>query len=189
MVPEVTSGTDLTKYKFVIMGLRYRQNVKGGCYFVTTSVAGFVKVFNDPQCSNIIVDSLKYCKQKFGFVLNAYVIMPDHLHMILTINTNSRISDIMRDFKKYTSVAIKRYLLDGNDDKIYFQLLKQVPKSTKRSFKLWQDRFDDVSLYSEKTFLTKMSYIIFNPVRAGLVTKPDEWPYLYCQSFDDSSQK
>ena len=92
------------------MGRRYRQNVKGGCYFVTTSVAGFIKVFDDPHCSKIVIDSLHYCKQKFNFTLDAYVIMPDHLHLILTIEENSKISNIMRDFKKYTSVAVKRYL-------------------------------------------------------------------------------
>ncbi|MCD6162634.1 MAG: transposase [candidate division Zixibacteria bacterium] len=167
------------------MGLRHRQNLEGGCYFITTSVIGFVKVFDDPECSKIIIDSLNFCQRKFKFHNNAYVIMPNHIHLILTLNENTKISNIMRDFKKYTSVAIKRYFAKGNNIAIYNQLQKHVPSKSNRSFILWQPRFDDLQIFTEKVFLVKMRYIIYNPVRAGLVSEPEDWQYLYYESMPD----
>ena len=162
------------------MGLRHRGDVKGGCYFITTSVAGFVQVFNIPECANIVINSLNYCANKYGANLNAYVLMPHHIHCIIRIPETVEISNFMRDFKKFTSVQIKHFLENASEHKALIEALcNYVPNLPNRFFKLWQDRFDDLELHNEQTFRTKLNYLYNNPVKAGLVEKAEDYPYLF----------
>jgi len=169
------------------MGFRYRKGVKGGCFFVTTSVVGHIPIFNIPKHAEIVLESLIFYTNKYNSDLISYALMPDHLHLIIALPENAVLSNFMRDFKKYTSVAIKKSLNNSKDDNsLKRKLQSYIPSRSSRSFKLWQDRFDDVSIYSEKVLLTKMNYIRNNPVKAELVDDADD--YLY-SSFYKGRQK
>lgn len=120
--------------------------------------------------------------------LIAYVIMPDHLHCILALSEDVALSVFMRDFKKFTSVAIKKFLNENDEcDLIERKLQKHVPPHSNRSFKLWKDRFDDVAIYSDEVLLAKMNYIKNNPVKAGLVEHPEN--YLYSSFYEPENRK
>jgi REP element-mobilizing transposase RayT len=161
-----------------IVGLRHRKGIKEGCFFVTTTVVGFIPVFNHSECALIILDSLKYYSLEYKFTISAYVIMPSHLHMIVSLPEDVELSNIMRDIKKYTSVQIKRLISESPECNNLHHLLAQfVPNRPERSFKLWQDRFDDVMLYTEKQYKIKYNYIMYNPVKAGLCEKPEDYPW------------
>jgi putative transposase len=168
------------------MPLRNREGMEGGCHFVTTSIAGFIRVFCIGECADIVIDSIKFCKKKFKFDISVLVIMPHHIHIILTVPESIKLSDIMRDFKKYTSVAIKRFLKEKQEyEKIFKQLCGYAPAKPLRSFKLWQNRFASLPITSEEIYATKFNYIVYNPVRSGLVGKPEDYPYLFfSEDFD-----
>ncbi len=82
---------------------------------MTSSAVGFIPVFKIDKCANIILDLLRYCIDKYQSQLIAYVIMPDHMHCIVALGEDVALSDLMRDFKKFTSVAIKKFL-NKNDE-------------------------------------------------------------------------
>ena len=84
--------------------------------------------------------------------------MPNHFHLILTIPEGRSLSAFMRDLKKRVAYE-------------YF-MVRNAPIK-----KFWQDRFDDLLITREPTFRTKLNYVHWNPVRAGLVSKPEDWPY------------
>lgn len=88
----------------------------------------------------------------------AYVIMPNHIHMIINIPEGGSISNFMRDFKHMTA-------------REYNQM------RSLRSGRLWQARFDDVGLITKEVALIKLNYIHQNPVRAGLVENIEDWKY------------
>jgi putative transposase len=158
------------------VGLRHRNGIKGGCFFVTTSVVGFIPVFKYSDCALIILDSLKHYSLEYGFKIPIFVIMPSHLHIIVSLPENVELSNIMRDIKKYTSVQIKRLFSESSKyNNLFYLLSRFVPNKPERSFKLWQDRFDDVSLYTEEQYKIKYNYIMYNPVRAGLCEKPEDY--------------
>jgi REP element-mobilizing transposase RayT len=72
-------------------------------YFLTFTVVGWVDLFTRKECRDIIIESLKYCQKNKGLVLNAYVIMSSHKHLIARAEENSSVlSAIIRDFKKHT---------------------------------------------------------------------------------------
>ena len=85
------------------MGLK-NPIVDGGTYFLTFTVVDWVDVFTRPVYKEIIVDSLKFCQREKGLEVIAWVLMTNHLHMVATSERN--LSDIIRDFKKFTSKRI-----------------------------------------------------------------------------------
>jgi len=109
--------------------------------------------------------------------LLGYVIMPDHIHLLIWPIGKSTPADIMRDYKEFTS---KRIIRQAEVEKIESWLVafRQAGTNTGRSEnKVWQDSYWDTNVYSELFLKQKLNYIHNNPVRAGLVSSPDESPY------------
>src|SRR5665647_1923043 len=90
------------------MSRKYKFGEQEAVYFVSFAVVEWVDVFTRREYKDIIIDSLYYCRAKKGLIIYAYVIMSNHLHLLLSREANSRytLSDIMRDLKKYTSVRL-----------------------------------------------------------------------------------
>lgn len=78
--------------------------------FVTTTCYKWLKIINSPEAFAIICDSLNFLLKKFESHLFGYVIMLNHLHLILYFPKQNCLSDFMRDFKKYTSVKLKEII-------------------------------------------------------------------------------
>jgi len=86
-------------------------------HYLTFTTVGWVDVFTRLQCKEIIIDSLKYCQIHKGLVIYAYVIMPSHLHVIFKCSKSGPgLSSIVRDFKKFTSKAILKFLLSSKNE-------------------------------------------------------------------------
>ncbi|MFP5041360.1 transposase [Parasediminibacterium sp. JCM 36343] len=81
------------------MSSKYKAGEAAMAHFVTCTVVGWVDVFSRELYKEIVVKSLAYGQMAKGLRLHAYVIMTNHLHMIVSSNTHP-ISDVMRDFKK-----------------------------------------------------------------------------------------
>lgn len=100
--------------------------------------------------------------------------MPNHVHLVVFVPEKISVSDFIRDFKKYASVEIKRQLISDNKNKI---IEKLILAGGIRKYKLWMDRFDSVVIVSDKVMETKVNYIHYNPVKAGLVSEMTDWKY------------
>src|ERR1700722_20238501 len=94
------------------MSLRYRITDQQGINLLTCTTVGWIDIFTRSIYKDIIIESLKFCREKKGLLLHGYVLMPNHLHMIASAQPGHYLSDILRDFKKYTSVEVKKYLND-----------------------------------------------------------------------------
>lgn len=131
----------------------------------------------DPlEVKEIIVSSLKFCNEKYQASIVAYALMPEHIHLILYFHDESRLIDYMRDFKKFTSVAIRNFHI-SRDPKVKGLLMYEYKG---QKLKVWEDRFDDLVLYSRRVTLTKLKYINNNPMKAGLCERSEE--YKYCSA-------
>ncbi|MEN8248324.1 MAG: transposase [Bacteroidota bacterium] len=157
------------------MGLRGRTEFKdGSCFFVTTTCYGFKHLFLDERYYNVLKESLLFLNEKCKAELLAYVFMPNHIHLVINFIEENHLSAYMRDFKKYTAYRIRKlFELDGQKG-----LLKAIEfERGKQKYKVWQDRFDDVVIETEDVLTTKIEYIHFNPVKAKLVTNPENYEY------------
>ena len=77
-----------------------------GIYFLSFATVGWIDVFTRSCYSDIVVNSLNYCIVKKGLNVYAWIIMSNHLHLIVSAKPDFLLSDILRDFKKFTSVEI-----------------------------------------------------------------------------------
>jgi REP element-mobilizing transposase RayT len=87
------------------MSSKYRVGEDAIAHFVTFSVVGWIDVFSRESYKEIFVNSLKHCQENKGLKLHAWVIMTNHVHLIISSQTH-KIEDIVRDLKKYTSKKI-----------------------------------------------------------------------------------
>ncbi|WP_229598678.1 transposase [Runella limosa] len=72
-------------------------------YFLTSTVVDWVDVFTRPIYKDIIVDSLRYCQSHKGLMLYGWVLMSNHLHLLVQAKEGKLLGDIMRDFKRFTA--------------------------------------------------------------------------------------
>ena len=160
---------------------RKRIELTDNIYFITTTVMNFENILTtDENYTMILIDSLKYLLAEHLAALFAYVIMPNHLHLIIDMPENQSISDFMRDFKKYTSKEIyKRAVMDRN-----LKVARRLEENSNTGgAKLWMDRFDSQLIVTEKFLKQKINYIHNNPVKAGLVHEITEWPYSSARNY------
>ena len=160
------------------MSLRHRNNLTECThFFVTTTVVEFLNVFYDETACELLIKNIKYYQKKYNFVILGYVIMPSHFHWIVEVNkSHGTISDIMRDIKKYSAWDIMDYVSKRKNeyDKVF---IESSNRYTDQKRKFWKPRFYDEVIRNEKMFWSKLHYIHNNPVKAGLVTKPEDFRY------------
>jgi putative transposase len=156
------------------MGLRNRTRLLDyHCFFITTTCHKFLPLLEPEAVKKIIIENLIFYNKKYNCKVICYVIMPEHIHMILYFEGENKLIEYMRDFKKYSSVQIRRLYQDAGDPVVS----KLKYKYRTQDFKVWKDRFDDVFLYSRRVILIKVNYIHQNPVKAGLCEKADDYRY------------
>lgn len=151
---------------------------EGYIFFVTTTVVEFAKVFScGSQYYDILVNSLDYVLKEHSASLIAYVLMASHVHFVVEMPEGQHISDLMRDFKKYTSTKVRQQLQREERSELLQVLRRNASGKKNQVFKLWMDRFDDVVIHDEAMMAVKVDYIHNNPVEAGLVAAPEDWDY------------
>ena len=162
------------------MGLRFNVDGFDAIYFISTTVINFQCVLTIPNIPEILIWNLEFYRSKYSFKINGYVLMPNHIHLLIHVKKTTSISDIMRDFKKYTSVEVRDYLKKTKSK--FYPILAAAGRDVGQKFKLWIDRSDKVAIVTEKVLTIKLNYIHENPVRAGLVQKAED--YLYSSAKD-----
>ena len=151
-------------------------------YFVTDTVVDWVDIFSRPCYRHIIIESLQHCQKQKGLIIYAWVLMTNHMHMIVGSSGINKVSDIMRDFKMFTSKEILRTLqLDGTESRRewMFNRFEYAGKNDKRikNFRFWQEGNNAQALYLNDYFNQKLNYIHQNPVKAVFVNRAEDYRY------------
>lgn len=123
-----------------------------------------------------------YCIKKKGLQVHAYVIMSNHVHTIFSAKEGFQLSNIIRDFKKFTSKTIINNLIRNNKEsrrEWILRLLKYHAKYNKnnKTFQFWRFGNRPIELTSPKFTNQKLAYIHLNPVKAGLDGKAEDYIY------------
>ena len=149
--------------------------------FVTLTVVDWIDVFTRRIYCDCIIRNLGYCKNFKGLQVFAYVIMTNHLHLIVGTDDGS-ISNILRDFKTFTSKELVKLIRHNSLESRKQWLLERFylhgnRNSANSKHQLWQNGSYPVALYSEKVIRQKVNYIHENPVRSGFVDRPENFYY------------
>jgi REP element-mobilizing transposase RayT len=163
------------------MGNTYKFYNPNGIYFVTSAVVQWADVFTRSTYSEIVVDSLKFCIEQKGLNLHAWVIMPNHIHLVISRNGKYSLSDIMRDFKKFTSRKIIEQINSPEESRkgwllwLFRSAGEQNPNN--ENYQFWQQENHPIYLETPKFMKQKIDYVNSNPLKAKLVDTPERYVY------------
>jgi REP element-mobilizing transposase RayT len=167
------------------MSDKYKFKNKNGLYFITLTVQHWVDVFSRLDYRIIIVESLEYCQSNKGLEIFAWVIMSNHLHLIVRAVEGFSIEDIMRDFKKFTSKEIVKAIAENIQESRREWLLRCFKDGG--NIRFWQEGNHPIELWSNEVIAEKLNYIHQNPVCAGIVFQPHE--YVYSSAVDYAGER
>ena len=169
-------------------GDKYYISDQHGCYFVTFTVIHWIDIFSRRNYRDIIIESLNFCIAKKGLIVYSWVIMSNHIHLIITTkNKTIKISNLICDFKKHTSKEIVKKIKIINESRREW-LLNAMGKEATRigrapNFKLWRDDNHAILIDGKIVdIIGKLNYIHENPVRNGIVE--NDWEYIYSSAKD-----
>ena len=159
-------------------------------HFITFTVVDWIDVFTRQTYKDVIIESLDYCIQNKGMILFGYVIMSNHIHMIIQ-SQEATLSDLIRDFKKFTAKSILEKIQNSPESRTEW-MLKRFKLATKshsrnKNYQLWQYGNHPEEVYSNKFMWTKLDYIHLNPVRAGIVEKASHYVYSSASNYVSDS--
>jgi REP element-mobilizing transposase RayT len=133
--------------------------------YITIVTKDRLAVFRTEEMKEVVCRAIDEARKTAGFLLFAYVVMIDHLHLLTS--RPSTTSEVLRVLKGLSARRIIDYLKVNN----YFtSLAKLAHQERERNYKhsLWQTKKNVLPIFSEGMFMEKLNYIHLNPVRAGL---------------------
>lgn len=101
--------------------------------------------------------------------------MTNHVHLIVRAEDGHTLPDILHDFKKFTSKAILKAILENDRESRKEWLLKQF--RTEEGYRFWQADNQPVELWSNTVIAQKLNYLHQNPVEEGLVFRAEDYVY------------
>ncbi len=136
-----------------------RVDMSDTIYFITTNVQNRKPLFSQKENVDLLRETMRAVREFHPFVMRGYAFLPDHLHLLIYIAPQTKISKLMQSIKRnYTRNYKDLYHLEG-------------------SLKLWQRSFYDHVIRDEQDFLNHLDYIHYNPVKHGLVERPEDYLY------------
>lgn len=174
------------------MATRYRFTENHIPHFVTFATVQWVEALSRPLYKDVIVESLQFYIGNRGLNLHAWVIMNNHVHLIISSETTD-LADIMRDMKKYTSVQLIKAIKENSSESrkswmmwLFESAGKQNPNNT--NYQFWQQDNHPIVLDKDEIYKQKLDYLHDNPVRAGIVFEPQQYVYSSAVDYYTSQQ-
>ena len=168
-------------------------------YFITLTVVDWVDVFTRPIYKHIVIDSLRYCQENKRLRIYAWVMMSNHLHLLVDVNDEMpyeqerlELSNIIRDFKKFTSKKLVNSIEDNVQESRKDWMMNRFwyaganDKKIKNN-RFWQEGYCPEEIFSEEFLRQKINYIHQNPVRQEIVLFPEQ--YKYSSAIDYAGEK
>jgi len=132
-----------------------REFIEGAYYHVTSRANDKASVFESRIALKLMLMVLDEAKEKFGFDLANFCVMPTHIHLLIRPQDGTNLSRIMQWIKTQSAKRLNFF----HDTKNH----------------IWGDRYFSRAIKDQQEFETVMEYIDQNPVKAGLATTPADW--------------
>ncbi|HKV80513.1 MAG TPA: transposase [Candidatus Sulfotelmatobacter sp.] len=143
----------------------------GYSHFITTSCYQRRPLLDTPGIRDLFLQVLEQVRRRYQFVVVGYVVMPEHVHLLLTEPQRGDPSEVMKALKQGFArrLLARLRLAPGHPDQLW--LGQALPEHSR----IWQARFYDFVVFSEKKRVEKLRYMHRNPVKRGLVLEPQQW--------------
>ena len=139
------------------MGRLTHRTRPGFTYFVTTKTWENRAIFQMPENANILIECMMRYREQGAYLLHEFVIMPNHLHFMLTPAATTTLEKAVGLIK------------GGSSREIHSRRASKI--------QIWQPGFHEESVRDATDFTNKVQYIRMNPVRSNLAENPGDWAY------------
>ncbi|MEI6556013.1 MAG: transposase [Paludibacter sp.] len=168
------------------MGTGYKIVDQEALHYATFQVVNWVDLFSRQIYRDIVIDSLRFCQANKGLEIYAFVIMSNHIHILLRSSTG-KLSDTIREFKSFTAKQILLAIEMEQESRRdwMLNLFEFAAKQHKRNekYQIWTHENHAELIYSDNFIFQKLNYIHENPVRAGIVEKAEDYLYSSARDF------
>ena len=134
-----------------------RYYLEGSLHFITFSCYRRLPQLGTPARRDLLLRVLEQARRRYRFVLLGYVVMPEHVHLLMTLPAVGDPSVVIKVVKERFSRLLRRR--EALNDRV------------------WQKRFYDFNVCTDKKRVEKLRYMHRNPVKRGLVFRPDAWEW------------
>lgn len=167
------------------MSTGYKIQKDDSAYYITFQIVGWVDLFTRKIYRDIVIESFRFCQTNKGLTIFGFVIMSNHIHLLVQAQ-NSNLSDIIRDFKNFTSRKFIETINEGKESrsdwmKMVFEYHGRF--KNKQTNQIWTHENHAEQIYSQEFIAQKLEYIHQNPVRAGIVERPEEYLYSSARNY------
>jgi putative transposase len=148
---------------------------KDNVYFITSTIIEWLPVFICKDHFEIITRNLEFYREKRNLKIYAYIVMENHLHLILS---GKELSAAIQAFKSFTAKELIESIQAKKIDWLLNQLAYFKAKyKISSKYQVWQEGFYPKQITDQEMFNQKVEYIHNNPVRRGYVDRAENWFY------------
>ena len=152
-------------------------------HFVTCTILHWLPLFTRKESVQIIIDSIKFLQDKDNLKLYAYVILENHLHMVLS---SDDLHKSMQSFKQYTAKQLLELLKKENATTLLDQLaFYKKAHHKEKSYQVWEEGYQPKLIQNDQMMKQKIDYIHQNPVKRGYVDEAIHWRYSSARDYND----
>ena len=141
-------------------------------HFITCSCYRRLPLLRSVRAKNTFAKILSQVRQRYGFALVGYVVMPEHIHLLIGEPARGTPSTVMQVLKQRVSHRLRRKRRAS-----CAQLPLRFDRAGEALPRFWQLRFHDFNVWSHKKRVEKLQYMHLNPVKRGLALHPKDWPW------------
>jgi putative transposase len=147
---------------------------QGHLHFITCSCYRRLPLLGGARARTALVRILAEVRRRYQFRILGYVVMPEHVHLLISEPAVGTPSTVMQVFKQRVSRRLRAKARRRNLSQLSLGGAR-ANSGNLRGF--WQRRFHDFNVFSEKKKLEKLQYMHWNPVKRQLVREPQHWPW------------
>lgn len=143
-----------------------RLHQSGQSHFVTFSCYHRLPKLANPAACQVFLEALELARKRFAIRIYGYVLMPEHVHLLLSEAESATLASALRSVKIATAKQIRAQSSASGDGDPF-----------------WQARYYDRNIRDYREFVVKLRYLHRNPVKRGLCQSPEQWPWSSFQHY------
>ncbi len=168
------------------MKSRYKVKDTEFPYFVTSTCVDWIPIFRNESYAELLLKNISFYQAKYEMIIVAYVIMPEHFHMIAACD---QLSKSLQSLKSYTAKKFLEMLGKEKDQSTLTRFkARKSPHKTKSEYQFWQEGFHPKQISNNLILRQKIDYIHMNPVKRGLVELPEDWKFSSAEFYKTGKQ-
>jgi len=154
-------------------------------HFITCSCYDRLPLLGSVRARNTFLEILKETRDRYGFNLVGFVVMPEHIHLLMSEPASGSPSTVMQVLKQRVALRLRSSLRPPAPEE---QLSPHAADSAHPLPQFWERRFYDFNIWSHKKRIEKLGYMHLNPVKRGLVIHPRDWTWSSYSFYADTEQ-